>query len=264
MTRKLGFAMAVLFVCSSAFGGLTYEFSSRTDKGKGSMSGSAAIEGSKMRLELREGDEVLFKDGSIMISTTGGESFYVLDTKKKEYYEINISELLSAAGAMLGSMGGMFKMSFENHTVKVTPAGDGGDIEGYPTTKYVTDSSYDLVMEVFGKKNAQNVKTRTESWVTDKLDPQFMTFVQQKGFKTGFDELDKLIEKETTGVKGFPLKQIVRTTTTSQKGKADTQTMTITVTSIKEANVPDETFEVPAGYKRIESPTEALNQMMPR
>jgi hypothetical protein len=262
MKKVIVMAAMVLLSCSSAFAGIMYEFASRNDKGRGSLSGSAAIEGDKMRLELREGDEMFFKDGSIMLSTTGGESFYVLDPKKKEYYEINLSQLLSTAGAMLGSMGGMFKMSFENHTVNVTKAGDGGEIEGYSTAKYVSDSSYDLVMEVFGKKNVQNVKTHTESWVTSDLGREYMTFVQQKGFKTGFEQLDKMIEKETAGMQGFPLKQIVRTTTTS-KGKSDTQTTTMTVTSIREASVPDEQFEIPAGFNRIEGPTEALQQLMP-
>jgi len=73
-----------------------------------------------------------------------------------------------------------------------------------------------------------------------------------------------MIEKEMTGVEGFPLKQVIRTTTTPQRGKPSTETMTMTVTSIREASVPDGTFEIPAGYTRVESPTEALQQMMPR
>lgn len=263
MTKRLIIATILLLVSSTAFAGVTYEFSSRNDSGRGSIAGLAAVEGENMRLDLREGDEMFFKDGSIMISKNGGESFYVLDPKEKEYYEINLSELLSAAGAMLNSMGGMFKMSFENHEVTIKPAGPGGEIEGYPTTKYIGDSSYDLVMEVFGKKNTQSVATHTETWVTSDLDTRYITFVQQKGFKTGFDELDEMLEKETAGVKGFPLKQVVRTTTTA-KGKSKTQTTTMTISSIEETSVPEDRFVVPSGYERVEGPTEALQQVMPR
>lgn len=264
MKKMLTFGAMLLLACNTAFAGMTYQFTSRSDSGQGSMAGAAAIEGQKMRLDLSEGDEVLFKDGSAMISTNGGESFYVLDTKKKEYYEINISELLSAAGAMLNSMGGMFKMSFQNHTVKVSEAGDGGTIEGYATKKFVSDSSYDLVMEVFGKKNTQKVTTHTESWITTDISEEYKTFVQQKGIKTGFDELDRMIEKETAGMKGFPLKSVIKTTSTNAKGKSDTTTTTMTVTSIKESDVPDDRFELPAGYKKVPGPTEALQQMMPK
>lgn len=264
MMKKLMIAVISLLSCGSAFAGMTYEFNNRSDSGQGSMAGVAAIEGTNMRLELSEGDEVLFKDGSVMISKNGGQSFYVLDTKKKEYYEVNLSQLLSAAGAMLNSMGGMFKMSFENHTVKVSEGGGGGEIEGYATKKFVADSSYDLVMEVFGKKNTQSVVTHTESWVTSELGEEYMTFVQQKGFKTGFDELDEMIEKETTTIRGFPLKSVVRTTTTSGKGKSNTQTTTMTVTSIRETDVPDEKFDVPSGYRKVDGPAEALQQMMPK
>jgi len=243
---------------------MTYQFDLNNDKGQGSMSGSAAIEGQKMRLDLKEGDDVLFKDGSIMISTDGGESYMVLDPKKKEYYEVNLKQLLSAAGAMLNSMGGMLKITFENHKVNVSGGEDGGAIEGYPTKKYVSDSSYDLVMEIFGKKNVQKVSSHSETWVTSDLDEQYMTFVQQKGLKTGWEDLDKMIEKETAAIKGFPLKSIVRSTQTNPKGKTETSTMTMTVTSIKQTDVPDDRFAIPSGYERVDGPAEALQQMMPR
>jgi len=263
MSRKLMITTLLLLVCSSAYAGVSYEFDLKNDKGRGEMSGSAAIEGQKMRLDLRKGDDVLFKDGSIMISTDGGKSYTVLDPKKKEYYEVNLEQLLSTAGSMLNSMGGMLKISFENHKLNVTGGEDGGTIEGYPTKKYVSDSSYDLVMEIFGKKNVQKVSTHTEAWVTTELDEQYTTFVQQKGFKTGMEDLDKMIEKETAAMKGFPLKSIIKSTTTNPKGKSDVSTMTMTVTSIKEAAVPDDRFAIPSGYERVDGPAEAMQQMMP-
>ena len=93
------------------------------------------------------------------------------------------------------------------------------------------------------------------------VNTDFITFVQQKGLRTGIEDLDKFIAKETQTVKGFPLKQVV-TTTQKQGGKAQTSTTTMTITGIKQATVPDATFAIPSGYKQIDSPLAGVEQLM--
>ena len=259
--RKATLLLVAVLVAIPAFGGATYDFKSVVERGAGGLVGKASIEGSKVRLDISDGDDVLLRDGNVMISTDGGKTFSILDQKKKTYYSLDLQQLLSSLGSVMNSMGGMFKMSFQNHTVKASAPVAGEAIEGYATTKYVVDSSYDLAIEVFGKKNVTNVTTKTETWSTDKLSSGFVTFVQQKGFKTGLEDLDKFIEKETKGVQGFPLKQIV-TSTQKQGSKSDTTRSTMTVTAIKETSVPDSTFAIPGGYKEIESPMAGIESMM--
>ena len=58
----------ILALATSAFAGMTYEFSNVNDKGQGSMAGAASIDGDKMRLDLRKGDGVMFQDGGVMLS----------------------------------------------------------------------------------------------------------------------------------------------------------------------------------------------------
>ncbi|MFA6955736.1 MAG: DUF4412 domain-containing protein [Thermoanaerobaculia bacterium] len=258
--KKAALALVIFLVSLPASGGLTYDFKSAVDRGKGGLSGKAAVEEGKVRIEIADGDDVILRDGNVMISSDGGKSFAVLDQKKKTYFTLELEQLLSSVGAVMNSMGGMFKMSFTNHSVKAQPASAGETIEGYPTTKYVVDSSYDLTVEVFGRKSVTNVSSHSETWTTEKLAAGFATFVQTKGFKTGMEELDKFVEKETRAVKGFPLKQV--TTMTQKKGsKAETTTTTVTVNAIKETSVPASSFEIPAGYKEVDSPLAGLDAM---
>lgn len=259
--KKVAFVLAAILVALPVFGGAIYDFKTVVDKGAGGLVGKASIEGSKVRLDIADGDDVLLRDGNVMISTDGGKTFTILDQKKKTYYTLDLQQLLSSLGSVMNSMGGMFKMSFQNHNVKSSAPTAGEAIEGYPTTKYVVDSTYDLAIEVFGRKTVTNVASTTETWSTDKVSSEFITFVQQKGLKTGLAELDKFIEKEAKGVKGFPLKQIV-TTTQKQGKKAETTKTTMTVTSIKETNVPDSSFAIPAGYKEVDSPLAGIESMM--
>lgn len=252
---------ALAFVASTASAGLKYEFSSVTSgRGGTKMIGTAKVEGPNMRLDLREGDNVMFQDNSVVISKDGGKTLLVLDTKKKTYYELSLEDTFQAMGNMMKSMGGMFQMSIDNQSVEVTDGGDGGTIQGYPTRKYVVTTSYDLAMKIMGMNRSSHIDMKTESWSTDQIPQDSMSFVQMRGLRTGMEDLDKLIEAQTAAVKGFPLKQII-TTTTGQGRKTDTQTTTMEVTSIEKTNIADSEFEIPAGYEKGESPLEAMQNI---
>ncbi len=259
--RKVSLILFTIFLALPVFGGATYEFKSVVDRGKGGLTGKVAVEGAKVRIEIADGDDVILNDGSVMISSDGGKSFSVLDPKKKTYFTLDLNQLLSSIGSVMNSMGGMFKMSFQNHNVKSLPPVAGESIEGYPTTKYVIESSYDLAVEVFGRKSVTSISSHAETWSTEKLGADLATFVQMKSFSTGMEELDKFIAKETRAVKGFPLKQVT-TSTQKQGSKTETTKTTMTVTSIKETSVPDASFAIPAGYKQVDSPLAGLDAMM--
>ena len=261
--KRFLFAVLLIAVAAAAEAGVSYKFSSKVDKGAGSMVGMAEVEGSQMRLEVSQGDKVLFGDNSVILSRDGGETLIVLNPKDKTFYEIQLAEMFGAMGNVMKSMGGMFKMNIDNQKVTVKDAGDGGMVEGFPTTRYVTDASYDLVMEMMGRKMVTSITTQTETWSTDKLDRHYMTFVQQKGFRTGMEDLDRLIQAQSSEMKGFPLKQVTRTTSTQGK-KSETSTTTVTISEIEEKKVPASRFEIPAGYQKTEGPLEGLKMLQQR
>lgn len=252
MKRVLTFIAAVA-VALPAWAGVTYEFRSRTDGGAGSLAGTAWIEGQQIRMEISEGDDVIFKDNSVVLSKDSGSTLILLDPREKTYTEFRVEDVFSALGSMMKAAGGMFKMEIANPKVDVRDAGDGGTIEGYATRRYVINSSYDMNMRVMGMSRKMNIQSETETWATDQIGTEFRTFVQQRGLKTGMEDLDRLIDQQASAVKGFPLKQVVKTTTTSG-GRPQTSTTTMTITKIRETDVPSSRFEIPAGYTRSEAP----------
>ncbi|HVT44941.1 MAG TPA: DUF4412 domain-containing protein [Thermoanaerobaculia bacterium] len=254
-----------LFVVLAAFSsalsaGVTYQFKSVTDGKGGALDGTAFVEGSRVRLDFRSGDGMVFQKGTIVLSDDGGKTMRILDPKNKTYYEFSLEEMVASLGGIVKGMGGLFKMDISNPDVKVADGGDGGTIEGYPTKKYLVDSSYDMNMTVMGMKRAMKISTRSESWTTDKLAGELMTFVQHRGLRTGIEDLDKLIAAQGAATKGFLLKQ-VSTTTTTQGGKAATSVTTTTVSNIETAPIPASRFEMPAGYRQGEAPFAAIPKM---
>ncbi|HUO83736.1 MAG TPA: hypothetical protein VM534_01360, partial [Thermoanaerobaculia bacterium] len=143
MKRMFTLVLLVALCALPAMAGVSYEFASKTDGAQGStMAGKASIEGKNLRLDIDEGDGVLFQDGMTVLSQDGGKTLTLLDPKEKTYYEMDLEQILSGMGAMLQAMGPMMKLSFENQKINVAEKGSGGAVEGFATTKYVVDSQY--------------------------------------------------------------------------------------------------------------------------
>lgn len=257
--KRTMIAVLALLVALPLSAGVTYQFKSATDiKGNKDMQGAAFVDGTNMRIEFEKGDGAIFKDASTVISRDGGKTLLVLDPKEKSYYEINLPDLFNTVGNAMKAMGGMFTLSLANQKVEVTDAGDGGPMEGYPTRKYVVESSYDMTLKVMGMGSTSNIQSVTETWATDRLAAELMTFVQLKSLRTGVEDFDKLIEAQTKAVKGFPLKQVTKTITTANGKKPQTNTTTVTITGVKNLDVAKAKFEVPKDYKKGESPLAGL------
>jgi hypothetical protein len=256
--KRLFFLLIIAALAVPLSAGVTYNFSSVTDgRGGTQMSGVTSIEGTNMRLDFTRGDRMIFKDGSVVLSRDGGKTLLVLDPKQKSYFELDLEEVFGSLGNAMKSMGGVVQFSIRNQKVQVSPGTSGGTIEGYATTKYRVDSTYEMTMKVMGMGSTSNIHSVTETWTTDKLGSELITFVQMKGLRTGMEDLDKLLASQTKGVKGFPLKQVTTTTTTSGK-KSQTNTTTVMITDIRNAKIDLAKFEVPKGYKKEESPLAAL------
>ncbi|HEY5609969.1 MAG TPA: DUF4412 domain-containing protein [Thermoanaerobaculia bacterium] len=259
--KRLAIAVFVTLFTFPLFAGMSYTFTTATQgPGSGNMAGKAYVEGSSMRLEFSKGDNMIFRDNTVVISKDGGKSMILLDPKEKTYVEFNLQEMLNMTGGMLKAMGGMFQMSIENPQVKVTEGGAGEAIEGYPTRRYTITSSYDMSMKVMGSKTSSHIETVTESWTTDRIGREYITFVHEKGLKTGMEALDKMLAMQADSIKGFPLKQVMTSKTTTGN-RSQTSVMTTTVTGIEKVTVPAAKFEIPAGYTEGESPIPQMPQI---
>ncbi len=255
MKRILALLITTAALTTSLSAGLTYDFRSVSEgAGAAQLSGRAAIEGDNLRMDVVKGDGIIFKDNSVVLSEDGGETLMVLDPKKKTYYELPISDLLAASGSMIKAMGGMIKLSIKNPKVSVREAGDGGAIEGYPTRKYIIDTSYDMALTIMGIKNQSSIQSTSEVWTTMKLGEERRMFLQERSFRTGIEELDEVMEAQAKALKGFPLKHVTKTVTTAKNGKTSTTRSTVTIANIKKKTVDAGQFKLPSGYKEAEMP----------
>lgn len=248
---------AAIFCATPALAGITYRFeSTTTGTAGGNLSAIAKVEGASMRLDFLSGDGVLFKDKAIAVSRDAGGTFNVTNPESKTYYILSSADLGGLA-SILRQFGRLVKISIENQKVSVRDGGNGGVIEGYPTRRKVVDASYDIVIDAMGQKIRIRNTSRSEHWLTDRIDATAGAFFQGSSTKTGIDALDKLLAAQLAGLKGFPLKQV---TTMRMKMNAQdmTSTTTVTVRGIRNATFAATEFAIPAGYVKGPSPIEEM------
>ncbi len=241
---------AVLAIASSAPAGVIYKIQSATTGVQGvTISGTVTVDGSHIRMDIATGDNTLFKDNDIVISNDGGRTMSVYDPASRSYFDLQLDQLLNTSTAMLNGLGGMVKISFNNPHAAVTDAGDGGTIEGYPTRKYVLDASYDIVINAMGQKMTSHFTMNTESWNTDQLSSDLSNFLQTRGIRTGIEALDKLIEAQQNGMRGFPLKQV---STVNMNDMV--MSTTSSVHDIQRRAIDGSQFTPPSGYSKVDDP----------
>ena len=245
----------MLAIAPSAFAALTYKTQSSTTGLRGvTIAGAVTVDGSRMRMDVTKGDNMVFKDNAMVLSTDGGKTMSVFDPATKTFYDLQLDQILGGPSSILQGLGDLVKINFANPKVNVSDAGDGGTIEGFPTHKYVIDASYDMNIDAMGQQMTTHMTMNTESWTTDKLSSEMSSFLQMRGIHTGIEVVDKLIDAQRSTMHGFPLKQVSTIHVAQADGQDMTMTTTATVSDIQQKSVDASVFNAPAGYTKVDDP----------
>lgn len=258
MKRIVVFALAIT-LAPAAFAGLSYYFSATsTGAGSGpSFGGRTIVEGKGMRVEVMKGDGLLFKDGSVVLSDDGGQTLHVLDPSRKTYYDLALGDF---TGKMQSMFGPGSSMRYSEPKVVTREAGDGGELQGYPTRRSVLDGSFTLTVDAMGQTMAVPISMTIERWATNQIDASYaMTFDGNLG-ATGDAAFDKAFAALLAPREGFPLKQVT-TTRIKFAGHETSTSQTMTISRIRKDTAPPSTFALPAGYTKVASPTTLKHRM---
>ncbi len=181
---------------------------------------------------------------------------YIVNDKEKTYMALSLDDLLQ----MAGMFGQMVKMEVTDQSVntEVLPA---ETVLGFSCNHIRITSDYTMKVKIVFIKKTMTIHEVKEIWATpemtglNEINKSFL----KKNFKTGIADLDALIQKQIAQQKnlGFPLKTITQQIQKGKKGKVEVEsTTTMEVTDIKAASFPASFFEIPAGYKEINTPGE--------
>ena len=219
--KKLAGAL-LLLVAANATAGVSYRLESSTGN-----SGRVISEGTNLRLEM--------DNGSVLITSDGGKTLTILNPASKTFSTMG-------AGDLIG-----LDVAIANPKTTARDLGDGGVLEGYPTRKWSTETSFDATIETF----TIHVTMRSESWRTERLPEAAATILAGESARTGIAAIDKLLESMASAkVKGFPLKETTTIRTKGAAGAENSVTSTVAVHDVRRVATTPAQFVVPAGYRR--------------
>ncbi len=241
-------AMATLLVALPSLAGVYFRSVTTTDSKqqagqantvKGWASGDAA------KIEFEESGNPTMPTGTYLLTRDGGTTVLLVNPKEKTYMKWDMDAMLGMAGGAMK----MMNMKFSEPKVEVLLEAPGGLVAGLPTTHYKLRTSYTTEMKFMGMKKSSATVTEEEIWATGELVEKALgIWFKKEPPKTGDAQFDAFIAKQMGVIKGFPLKRIAVTTTTDEKGAAQTTRMVMEVKELQVMPVPASTFEIPAGY----------------
>lgn len=249
-------------VALPAFAGVHFQSKSTTTAEKQkpmTMVVEGWAEGPKAKVVFREASQSPFMEaGMYMLTPNGGESMVLVNPKEKTFMEFDPLGMLQGAGQMMNAMGGLVSMEFSDPKVEKLLDEDGGTVLGHSTRHVRFKTSYTMAMKVLGMKRQNQVETLQDVWVaTGWTDLGLGAWFRKAPPKTGNGPLDKLASSEWGRIEGIPLKST--TVSTSNDGKRQTVTrVEMEVTSLEATTVPADTFALPPGYQKVESPMAAM------
>lgn len=215
------------------------------------------VSGDNARVVFQDSNNPMAQEGAYLITRDGGRTIYLVDPKEKTYMKWDIEAVLGMAGAVMEGMGPLLKMEFTEPKVEKLAGGDGPTMLGLPTQHAKYRTSYSMKIRVMGMGQESQIVSEQDIWSTTKLaDPALGVWLRKNPPKLGNEQFDRLIKAEMEKVSGYPLKTVTVTTTTDKKGRQNTSRSTMEVTQLDtNANVPADSFEIPAGYEETQMPT---------
>ncbi len=217
-------------------------------------SGVMKIEGNNRRFDVIHNDGKLFATGSIILSSLASHVSTVLDPAAKTYYIVDFDQISSSAAKTQKELRSY--LTIAKPAISVKDEGPDGLVEGFPTERWLLTVAIEMnVHGPSGKSDNRSVIT-TELWTTNKLPADaaaFSDYSQTPGSSSLLDELSAA----RTKVSGFPLKS-VGTIKIVMGGSTTTSTSRMTVTGIHNATFPPSDFVIPPGYRKVESPIDAM------
>lgn len=210
----------------------------------------AWVDGEKAKVLFLDSDQPMLSKNEYLLTTDGGKTLYLVDPDDKTYMQWDLQAMLQMFGNVMEGMKGIVNLDFSDPQVEKLVDEPGGSLLGYPTTHTKYRTTYTTSLKIMGMKRSSTTETVQELWTTDAFhDAALGVWLRTDPPSTGIEGLDKLIQSSMEQTKGLPLKSVIVSTTTGQKGKRETTTRTETeVTLLEKTSVPDSTFEIPAGY----------------
>ena len=253
-------------------GGTTYEFivhsqSDRTgNKDAVMMRGKGTFAGSDGRIDILEAGpqgntDTFGGKGSYFLMQDGGKKMILVDPANKQYMQWDMASMLAGMSKMVNAVGGLVKMDMTDIKIESHNLGAGETLQGYKTVHYQMIQNYTMSVKIFGHGSTTRSESTTDYYFAPALKGLANPFVSNsQAWAQSYDMFNNPDYKAQMSAAmskiefGVPLKTVVKTVTTDDKGKQTSSVVTSEMVNFHNTDIPSSTFAIPAGYKQVEMP----------
>lgn len=269
----LPFLLAAKPLSAPVSGGTTYEFIVRSqssqsgDKEAVMMHGRGTFAGTDSRIDLLQtpaqasGSDMFGSKGSYFLVLDGGKKMMLVDPTNKQYMEWDMANMLAGMSKVMNAVGGLVKLEMSDIKIDAHNLGSGGTIQGYPTVHYQMVQNYTITAKVLGRSSTSRSESTTDYYFAPALKGLANPFVQNgQAWAQSFDIFNnpdyksQMTAAQSKIQYGVPLKSVVRTVRTDEKGKQEVSVVTTEMVNFRNTDVPRSTFEIPAGFAKVDMP----------
>ncbi|HUQ20135.1 MAG TPA: hypothetical protein VM099_11030 [Gemmatimonadaceae bacterium] len=267
------FLLAARPLAAPMAGGTTYEFVVRStstasgDKESVMMRGRGTFAGTDGRIDILEagsqsgGSETFGGKGSYFLVLDGGKKMMLVDPSNKQYMQWDMASMLAGMSKMVNAVGGLVHMEMSEIKIDAQDLGAGETIQGYSTRHFRMTQNYSISAKMFGRTSKSRSESTTDYYFAPALKALSNPFMSNsQAWAASFDMFnnpDYKSQMQAAQSKiqfGVPVKSVVRTVTTDEKGKQQVSVVTSEMINFKNTDVPSSTFAIPASYKMVEMP----------
>jgi hypothetical protein len=231
--RRLAAFVAVLLPFS-AEAGVRCDFTTVLTSPSYSYGGKLTIDRDRSRVDINDGNHPLFNPNTSVITREGGGEIIILDHERRTWSQRPGKSL----GGHLSTTRGV-NMATTASGAEVRTDRNGAEHHLF--------ANYTIMMEVEGERFPATVEMEVVSELGSAPRQAAFPWGLQFAAKTGFDEVDRLIERRLP--LRLPMRQVVTASRQIEGGPKITETITITVDHVSEIHVDNDIFFPPKGYK---------------
>lgn len=255
MKKAILIGLFILIFAASAFAGVEWKTKMVTEAQAKGQSNTIVAQvfasggNVKQVFESVNNENEMFKKGAYWLFKAADNSLYIVNPAEKTYSRLPLNAMMQMAGVV----GKLVKIKIKNPVINNEKLGT-AVVMGYPCQHSKQLMEYDMEVKIAIIKSKSHVKIEKEIWSTPKIRAmaEMGEAFRFRDFKTGIEDLDKLIEEQVKADAelGFPLKMITVNTSIDKKGNAkETSRQTMEVLSVGSKNFPASFFEIPAGFE---------------
>jgi hypothetical protein len=205
--------LVLLSLAAPAGAGMRYTVTTESSRGERTAARVEA-EGEAVRVEFRERGEAMFGRGDYLVTEDGGATIYWVEPRKRRFARVDFERLAQTLGRLLQGIPGVYWVRIEEPEVRKLFEEEAPPLLGLPTrhVRYLMTYRDRSRLTLPARRGVSSTRQETwnhvveDVWLTGAVAAPRHDFWLRDRWRSGYEDLDRLLAAEAGMRQGFPLR----------------------------------------------------------